>query len=75
MLVKIGWKVLIDPNNIWAQVASAKYLNKRKFLEIRNWLEVLSLKTHSGSSIVVEKRSAAEPLVIVKVKDFSMIFG
>lgn len=35
MLAKLGWEMLLDPNNIWVQVFSAKYLNKEEFLEIK----------------------------------------
>lgn len=43
ILAKLGWKVLIDPNNIWVRAFSDKHLNYEYFLEVK--------KTAKGSTM------------------------
>lgn len=35
IIVKLRWKVLKDPDNLWVRVVSAKYLTRNNFLEVR----------------------------------------
>lgn len=49
-------KVLTDPNNIWGQVVSNKYLNKCVLFEVKKSVSISTMEIHSGSPLVVEER-------------------
>lgn len=35
LLVKLGWKIIKEPDNLWTKVVSAKYLTKEDFLDVK----------------------------------------
>lgn len=39
LLAKLGWKILINPNNIWVRVVSTKYLSKVNYLEAKKTIK------------------------------------
>lgn len=42
-LTKLEWKILKDPNNLWAKVVSTKYLTRKSFIEVRKTCKALRM--------------------------------
>lgn len=43
MLAKLGWKVLLDPNNMWTRVVSTKYLNSGNILKAKKTIKASAM--------------------------------